>query len=146
MKDVLAAALFAIAAVQAAASASSDLSGREWVLTALNGEASTGGRPPSIAFTREPFLTSAGFVVSGFAGCNQFTGNYALLPGGAIEIKVRGMTKMACDAPRMTLESEFVAALEAAAFYEWRNDMTLALTSRDGRKQLSFKTASANPG
>jgi heat shock protein HslJ len=145
MKDVLAALAFAVSAVQAAAYVPPDLTGAEWTLTAIQGKPVEGERPPTISFTREPSSESGGARMSGYSGCNRFFGTYALLPGGAITMKVRGMTKMACEPKRMALEREFQAALDAAVFYEWRAGETLTLQNRRGTQRLGFKKQFAKP-
>jgi heat shock protein HslJ len=139
MKEVLAALAFAISAIQAAASVPPDLTGPEWVLTGIQGKPVEGERPPTILFTMEHAPKSGGANMSGYSGCNRFFGAYAILPGGAITMKVRGMTKMACEPGRMALEREFQAALDAAAFYEWRYDKTLTVENRSGTQRLDFQ-------
>jgi heat shock protein HslJ len=143
MKEVLAAFAFALSAVQAAAAVPPDLTGQDWVLTAIQGKPVGGERPPTVSFSTEPAAESGGAQMGGYSGCNRFFGTYALLPGGAITIKVRGMTKMACAPARMTLEREFQAALDAAVVYEWRRGETLTLQTRSGTQRLDFKQASA---
>jgi heat shock protein HslJ len=135
---VLAAAAAAFAG-SAAASVPPNLSGPEWVLTAMNGAALPVGRAPAIAFTNDRVPDTKLAAMSGFSGCNRYFGGYALAPGGKIEIQVRGMTRMACAPARMSLERRFQAALTAAAFYEWRYDKTLTLVSADGKTRLAFK-------
>ena len=145
MKKILGLTLFVISMINAAATVPPDMLGAEWTLTSLNGVGRGEDRPPTVSFTREKMPWGGGAKLIGFSGCNRYSGIYALLPGRAITIRLRGMTKMACEGPRMELERDFAAALDAAAFYEWRNDMTLMLTSKDGRKQLSFKRLPAKP-
>lgn len=62
---------------------------------------------------------------SGFAGCNQFGGPYALEGTDVIRLGPLAMTKMACDGG-MELEQRYKRALEAAVRYRIE-DGTLVL-------------------
>jgi heat shock protein HslJ len=134
-------------AASAAALTVPDLTGPEWTLTAINGVAPTGDRPPTIFFSRdrEAALGAVRTVVNGFSGCNRYVGSYGLNERGHIRIEIRGMTKMACDGPRMELERNFLAALGAMANFELRQDRTMSMTSGDGTTRLDFKQEAPKP-
>ena len=132
-------------AAGAAASVPPDLTGPEWTLTAIDGVAPLGEPPPSIAFTMTPAPDAKGAALSGYSGCNRFFGAYNLAPGAKISIEVRGMTKMACEGPRMELERSFVAALGRMTYLEWRYDRTMTMVSEDGKTRLDFKQPPLEP-
>lgn len=63
--------------------------------------------------TRAPTITFDDARVSGFAGCNRFTGSVrreADAPGYFSGVAV---TRMACPGPAMEIERRFLAALDA---------------------------------
>lgn len=131
-------------AASALATVPPDLTGPEWTVTAIDGVAPAGEKPPVILFTRDSVAGEKGAAISGYSGCNRFFGTYSLAPGGKIDIQIRGTTKMACVGPRMELERRILAALDAMAFVEWRNDRTMTMASEDGKTRLDFRQA-ANP-
>jgi heat shock protein HslJ len=137
------AALVGAAAIAASAIATvpPDLTGPEWTVSAINGDALSGKKPPTVLFTRETAPGEKGAALSGFSGCNRFFGTYALAPGGKIAIQIRGTTKMACEPPRMDHERKFLAALGAMTKVEWRYDRTMTMASEDGKTRLDFKQA-----
>jgi len=59
-----------------------------------------GARPPTAAFD--------GARVSGFGGCNRYTGEVEEKALGAITIGALAATKMACPAPAMEIEAHMV--------------------------------------
>jgi heat shock protein HslJ len=67
--------------------------------------------------------------VSGFAGCNQYNGTYALV-GDALTIGPVVSTKMACT-DGMELESRFLATLPKLTHWQV-NDSTLTLDGAGG--------------
>lgn len=72
--------------------------------------------------------------VSGHAGCNRYFGRVRL-DGGNLAIKQVGSTRMACAAPVMEQEQRVLASLQAAAYWERRDD-TLLLLDGEGRQRL----------
>ena len=103
------------------------LTGRDWVLTELGGEAvgpAAGGQRPSIHF-------EAGVRVYGFAGCNRFHGSYETR-GAVLEFSPLAMTRRAC-AEGMETEQRFADALSRVAGYEIDED-TLALLDAGGER------------
>jgi heat shock protein HslJ len=144
MKWLTAFAGLAAFAASALATVPPDLTGPEWMVTAIDGVALTGERPPAVLFTRDAVPGDKGAAISGYSGCNRSFGTYFLAPGGKIDIQIRGTTKMACVGPRMELERRILAALDAMAFVEWRYDRTMTMASEDGKTRLDFRQA-ANP-
>lgn len=84
------------------------LVGKEWLLVELNGKMA-----PTTADRRHAslLLTPEGSAVSGFTGCNQFTGSYTLA-GGSLTFGPLAMTKMFCQNTQ-ALEDEYTKALAA---------------------------------
>lgn len=66
--------------------------------------------PISIEFSAG--LEAANGVVSGYSGCNRFSGPYEKLASG-MRFGNLVSTRMACDPPRMELETAFLEALKA---------------------------------
>ena len=67
-------------------------------------------QPISIEFSAG--LEAANGVVSGYSGCNRFSGPYEKLASG-MRFGNLVSTRMACDPPRMELETAFLEALKA---------------------------------
>ena len=80
------------------------LMGNKWELSSLMGGAIAPGKfetgLPNLSFLE-------GGKLSGFAGCNNFSGGFSL-EGSGIQLDPGAMTRMACPG---TGESEFIAAL-----------------------------------
>ena len=95
------------------ASSSSSLDGREWALVSL------GGRDAPLGAGRRPatlrFESSAGRV-SGFAGCNRFSGSFTVR-GDSLAFGPAAATRMACD-EGMQLEQRFLGVLPSIVRYE----------------------------
>ncbi|MDP1557025.1 MAG: META domain-containing protein, partial [Hyphomonas sp.] len=66
----------------------SPLGGGEWIITAIGGAAVTGETPPTISFGKDG-------RVSGFGGCNRFSGGYTQT-GAKVSFTPIMMTMMAC--------------------------------------------------
>lgn len=82
--------------------------GREWLLVELNGRMA-----PTAANGRQAsfMLSPDDNAVSGYAGCNTFTGTYTL-SGASLSFGPLAMTRMFC-ADHQALEDEYVKALAA---------------------------------
>jgi heat shock protein HslJ len=89
-----------------ASPASVTMDGNTWQLAALGGQslglAGMAGRPVTARFE--------GGRVSGFSGCNQYTGAYTLDPDSLV-IGSLATTMMACPEPQMALEKAVKSAL-----------------------------------
>ncbi|NPU90809.1 MAG: META domain-containing protein [Gammaproteobacteria bacterium] len=85
-----------------------------WTLVELQGKAvpkaADAHRAPFISFSRE------GNRVSGFAGCNRFTGTFTVESGNRLKFSPLAMTRMMCadDA----LEPEFMKVLESHEHFQ----------------------------
>ena len=100
------------------------LQNTSWRLTRLDGQAVEVERPPTLNFDAERQR------VTGFGGCNQFFGGYALGPDGALEIANVGSTKMLCPGTEQ-LEQRYLAALRDATRLD-RDDRRLRLSHPAG--------------
>ena len=84
-----------------------------WQLREIAGKAvaapAEGAQAPSLVFERD------GNRVSGFAGCNRFSGTCEFPADGQLRFSMMAATRMAC--PDMTLEDEFLRALGTADSY-----------------------------
>ena len=87
-----------------------DLTGTEWILTLLNGEALLQDTRITLSFADK---------VTGNAGCNYYEAEYAAT-GGALRIPVVVRTAIDCPAPEGVLEQEnaYIEALYSAASYQ----------------------------
>jgi heat shock protein HslJ len=77
-----------------------ELPGTSWVLTEMGGTADLAHIVPTLAFGLEG-------TVSGFAGCNTFSGTYT--PDGHIASLIS--TKIGCQPPASIIESDYLKAL-----------------------------------
>ena len=92
-------------------------------------------QPISVEFSAG--LDAANGVVSGYSGCNRFTGPYEKLASG-MRFGNLVSTRMACDPPRMELETAFLEALKSPL-------ATVGMQpSADGKqgRQIIWKTTS----
>lgn len=105
----------------------SDLAGTGWVLEELGG-ANLVDVEPTLAFGGDG-------TVSGSAGCNTFSGTYAL-DGAILSFGPLATTKIACADPTMFVESAFLAAM--ADVTGWSLDSAGRLVL-DGPRPLSFR-------
>ena len=97
-----------------------NLTGTSWKLVELEGEPATpgaGGKEPSLSFSEDG-------KVSGFAGCNRFTGSFQS-DDVDLSFSPLASTRMAC-AEGMEQESRFLAMLAKVERYSIRgNDLAL---------------------
>lgn len=115
-----------------------DLSGKEWKLVTLNGEAialdTSFNKEPHIIFDRE------NNKVTGNGGCNGFGGNLALTGADGIGISDIISTQMAC--PNLDLEQRFIEALRNARHYHVDgNTLVLHNESHETVATLQLKTS-----
>ncbi|HYR06659.1 MAG TPA: META domain-containing protein, partial [Longimicrobium sp.] len=100
------------AAVPLQAQAPSPLAGTSWRLVELNGERVVpGGTALTLQFAaNEP-------SVSGYGGCNQFSGPYAQ-NGASLQLGPLASTRRACEDPALnTQETAYFQALESTTRY-----------------------------
>ena len=102
---------------------------RTWLLTRLGG-VDSGAIGVTAIFTD-------GGRISGFSGCNTYSGTFTAA-GGSIDISDGvAVTMMACDERRMRAESAFLAALSSAGAYAVEGE-SLNLYDRHGRTIAEF--------
>ena len=107
-----------------------DLIGTEWILGDLPGQVLADVRP-TVSFSGDG-------TVSGNAGCNTFSGTYTA-DGSTLTLGPLATTRMACEGAKGTLETAYVAALQATTAYELTDAGELKLTS--GTTTLTFTKA-----
>lgn len=97
------------------------LTGKKWKLVEMN------GRPVSTSSGEQDYfilLDNAENRMNGFAGCNNFFGNYELEEGLRIKFSKIGSTMMAC--PDMNTEKELFQILETVDNYAiYKNTLEL---------------------
>lgn len=102
------------------------LMGNKWELSSLMGDAIAPGKfnasLPNLSFLE-------GGKLSGYAGCNNFSGGFSL-EGTGIQLDPGAMTRMACPG---TGEDEFVSALGKVKNFQVSKDK---LTLTDGVNEL----------
>jgi heat shock protein HslJ len=103
--------------------------------------ASLPGQPPAVLSSLKRGVTArfeAGRV-TGFAGCNTFTGPYTI-KGNSVTVGVLAGTMMACPEPAMSLERAFHAALTGTHSYAISGER-LSLTTGAGARLMFEKEA-----
>ncbi|KQZ69489.1 TetR family transcriptional regulator [Sphingopyxis sp. Root214] len=98
------------------------LAGTNWTFVSIGGVAVAADRPSSLQFD--------GNRLSGSAGCNRFSGGYAV-SDGVLKAGPLMATEMAC--PGMELEQAFFKLMAAPVSLSFANDGTLILTGSEGR-------------
>jgi heat shock protein HslJ len=104
-----------------AADFDSQITGKYWRVTELNGKKIT----VAVSDVREPhlILKTDGNRLTGHSGCNSFFGGYSLQPGNRITFSQIGSTRIAC--PNMETESQLFQVLEAVDNYTINGDTLL---------------------
>ena len=87
----------------ASATPSGGLDGTSWTLVKIGDAEVTADAPPTLAFDEA-------LSVSGFAGCNQYTGA-ATIEGSSISLGPLATTQMACPGAAGIAETAFLAAM-----------------------------------
>ena len=85
--------------------ATTDLAGTSWVLIDLDSTADFANLELTLDFGEDG-------SVSGFSGCNTYTGPFAI-DGGSIDIGPLASTRMACEPPGSAIEAIYLPALDA---------------------------------
>lgn len=105
--------------------------GTDWRVTAINGQTS----PPGLS------LRFSGGQLSGYLGCNRFSGPYRVA-GNLLIVRPIAMTQMACepalDEPRPTFEPAGLAVLSSPMRITWRNGRSLTLSNQAGSIALEL--------
>ena len=91
------------------------------------------GAPP-------PTITFDGTRVSGFGGCNRYTGQVAEKTPGTIAVGPLAATKMACPSPAMEVEDRYIATLGTVSHYTFVAGRLLLSGATGGASQrLTFE-------
>ena len=109
----------------------SDLTGKVWALTALNGQPLAAGTGISAQFTSDG-------KVSGSAGCNRYRGKYTVSGGNITFDPSIATTMMACLQPVMDQESAYLKMLGEAKTYSVKGD-ELTLTGANNTTLATYK-------
>ncbi len=86
------------------------LTGADWLITDIDGDAVAGEADATLAFTADG-------RAYGSTGCNRFFGGYSLT-GEGLSLGRMGVTMMACPAPLMAQERAVLDALSAVTRFE----------------------------
>ena len=117
----------------ASASAGSGLEGTLWRLTEYIGPAGTAVSVPQAISASATFADG---MVSGNAGCNDYTGAYTV-DGDKLTIGPLAVTSKACGPAETTVETVFLASMSRVATYDV-NGGSLELKTADGKAGLTF--------
>ncbi|RMA58745.1 META domain-containing protein [Ulvibacter antarcticus] len=95
-----------------------EINDNTWELTTLDGQNidQSGVKGKKIQFT----LNSTDKTISGFSGCNIFSGSYSLEAGGHIRISQVASTRMACPDSKFN-ENEYLKIFELTDNYTIQN-------------------------
>ena len=96
-----------------------DLAGTSWILADMGGTADLARLVPTLEF-------GADGTVSGFAGCNTFTGSYTL-SGYALTLGPLATTRIGCQRPASAVEAEYLTALSGTTTWAAGDDGQLVL-------------------
>ena len=116
----------------------STIEGTSWTATGVNN-----GRDAVESTVATESLTAdfgSDGELSGFAGCNTYNATYTLSGDDGITITAIATTRLACEDEAMTLESQYIAALEKAATYTISGE-TLTLRDSTGSTQVTYTLA-----
>jgi heat shock protein HslJ len=102
-----------------------DLASTEWILTSLNGQNLLEGSNITLAFNQG--------TAGGFAGCNSYSGKYAMAEDGSLSIYEIASTAMACSEPQGIMEQEqtYLETLQNAATYRMIDDQVEIVNAAD---------------
>ena len=114
------------------------LTGTAWDLTSIaDGDAVSsvlGGTEVTATFD------TSGSTIAGSAGCNTYSGTYAVGEDGAMSFSALATTRMMCAEDVMAQETAFLAAIEQVASYEIEGTQ-LRLLDDSGAMLLGFDGA-----
>lgn len=100
------------------------LAGTSWTFASIGGVPVASDRPTSLQFD--------GTRISGTAGCNRFSGGYAV-KDGVLTAGQLAATLMACPGPGMEQERAFFDLMSAPAGIDFPSDGTMVLTGKNGK-------------
>lgn len=127
-------ALFLSACASSPGANAPDLASTAWTATSINGAPVVGETAPRLQFGGQ-------YRVFGSTGCNRFFGIYEQ-DGAALYMRGLAASRMACEAPVMTQEANYMAILGAANGFASTPGQSLTVRASDGR---SVTFASAAP-
>lgn len=118
-----------------------DLEGRDWALTQLGDDSTSGELVQGTVIT----ATFEDGTVAGSSGCNNYFADYAV-DGDAIEVGPAGSTLMFCESPEGTMDQEqtYLSLLQTADSFDVSGD-TLTL-SADGTTVLVYSASDSTDG
>jgi heat shock protein HslJ len=102
--------LVPVATAASPAASMADLAGTEWILISF-------GDQPILGSARSPTLVMEGARVSGFGGCNRYTGTIEEKTPGVVSIGSLATTNMACVGPAAEIEARFLTGLTRVSRY-----------------------------
>jgi len=94
---------------------------------------------PEDAAAAQPSATFEDENVSGWAGCNRYTGGFQI-DGSSLVLGQISSTKMACPSPGDTIERDYLAALERVAAWRTEDDEVVLLDA-DEAELLRYERA-----
>jgi heat shock protein HslJ len=97
----------------------SELAGTDWTLVDMGGTGDFAKLVPTVHFGLDG-------MISGFAGCNKFSGPYTVT-GSDLTLGSLATTKMACERPASAVEAEVLAALAGVDTWSIGEDGRLTL-------------------
>ena len=116
----------------------STIEGTSWTATGVNNGRDAVESTAATESVTADFGTDG--ALSGFAGCNTYNATFALSGDDGISITGITTTRQACEEEAMTLESQYVAALEQAETYTI-SGTTLTLRDAIGSTQVTYSLA-----
>ena len=112
------------------------LIGSEWLLEDLAGSGMMDGIQSTLTFPETG-------KIAGNGSCNRFFGS-AEISGDTIKLGPLASTRMACPDPVMNQEMKYLAALQAAERFEWK-DPNLLIYCKGFEKPLRYTRLSSKP-
>jgi heat shock protein HslJ len=111
------------------------LTGPAWTLVSVDDT-------PLASDARPPTLAVEGTRVSGFGGCNRYSGEIDDRAPGALALGPLASTKMACPPPATDLEDRYLSALGSVSHYTFDAGRLVLSGVADGTaRRLTFERA-----
>lgn len=114
------------------------LAGTSWTATGINN-----GKQAVVSDATTSAVTAqfgADEVLSGFAGCNNYTASWTTTPPDGLAIGQIGSQLRACEQDMMDTEHQYLAALAKVTTYQLEGNQ-LTLRDADGATQVTFVRA-----
>ncbi|WP_194756714.1 META domain-containing protein [Aliidiomarina indica] len=102
------------------------IAGSQWHIVAINDDGIPEDVPMTLNFSDDGRLYGQG-------GCNRYFGRYTLT-GEGVRFSQLGLTRMACEEPRMQLESRFINGLGDVIHFDFDAEENLVLHTASGDK------------